>query len=83
VEGVRICNQLLMHCHCERSAEGGERGNPTLQIRDCCAVLLLAMTLFNSLKIMTTLFCKIPPILPFPKGGIIPLFGKEGQGEIF
>jgi hypothetical protein len=37
----------------------------------------------NSLKIMTTLFCKIPPALPFPKGGIIPLFGKEGQGEIF
>jgi hypothetical protein len=35
---------------------------------------------------------KIPPNLPFPKGGIfpllkgdvvIPLFGKEGIGEIF
>jgi hypothetical protein len=26
---------------------------------------------------------KIPPILPLPKGGIIPLFGKEGEGEIF
>jgi len=25
---------------------------------------------------------KIPPNLPFPKGGIIPLFGKEGRGEI-
>jgi hypothetical protein len=26
---------------------------------------------------------KIPPHLPFPKGGIEPLFGKEGHGEIF
>ena len=32
---------------------------------------------------MTTLICKILPILPLPKGGIIPLFGKEGRGEIF
>jgi len=32
----------------------------------------------NSLIIMTTHIHKIPPILPFPKGGIIPLFGKEG-----
>ena len=37
----------------------------------------------NSLIIMTTLFYKIPPPLPFPKGGIMPLFGKEGLGEIF
>jgi len=34
-------------------------------------------------KLMNTLICKIPPILPLPKGGIIPLFGKEGRGEIF
>jgi hypothetical protein len=27
--------------------------------------------------------CKIPPNLPLPKGGFIPLFGKEGLGEIF
>jgi len=26
---------------------------------------------------------KIPPYLPLPKGGNIPLFGKEGRGEIF
>jgi hypothetical protein len=32
---------------------------------------------------MTTLIYKIPPALPLPKGGIIPLFGKEGLGEIF
>jgi hypothetical protein len=32
---------------------------------------------------ITTLFYKIPPNLPFPKGGIIPLFGKEGIREIF
>jgi len=38
---------------------------------------------------MKTLFYKIPPNLPLPKGGTIPLFGKvgttrnrEGQGEI-
>jgi len=29
------------------------------------------------------LIYKIPPILPLLKGGIIPLFGKEGRGEIF
>jgi hypothetical protein len=40
------------------------------------------LRVINSLKIMTTFFYKIPPNLPFPKGGIIPLFGKEGQGEI-
>ena len=38
---------------------------------------------FNRLKIIATFICKIPPALPFPKGGIIPLFGKEGIGEIF
>jgi hypothetical protein len=38
--------------------------------------------LLNSLKIMNTSICKIPPDLPLPKGGIIPLFGKEGRGEI-
>jgi len=32
----------------------------------------------NSLKIMRTLIYKIPPNLPFPEGGTIPLFGKEG-----
>ncbi len=44
---------------------------------------------------MTTLIDKIPPHpwspsappeagkLPLLKGGIIPLFGKEGRGEIF
>jgi hypothetical protein len=32
---------------------------------------------------MTTLFYKIPPNLPLLTGGIIPLFGKEGLGEIF
>jgi hypothetical protein len=35
----------------------------------------------NSLKIVTALFYKIPPNLPFPKGGIKPLFGKEGEGR--
>ncbi len=25
---------------------------------------------------------QIPPTLPLPKGGTIPLFGKEGRGEI-
>jgi hypothetical protein len=42
---------------------------------------ILSIFIINSLKIITTLFCKIPPNLPFPKGGIIPLFGKEGQGR--
>jgi hypothetical protein len=39
--------------------------------------------IINSLIVMETLFYKIPPNLPLPKGGIIPLFGKEGRGEIF
>jgi fatty-acyl-CoA synthase len=37
----------------------------------------------NSLIIVKTLLHKIPPNLPLPKGGIIPLFEKEGRGEIF
>jgi hypothetical protein len=32
--------------------------------------------------LMILSFIKIPPNLPFPKGGLIPLFGKEGKGEI-
>jgi len=44
----------------------------------------------NSLIIITALFYKIPPHLPLPargrkktpKGGKMPLFGKEGEGEI-
>ena len=34
----------------------------------------------NSLIIIMTLFYKIPPYLPLPKGGKTPLFGKEGWG---
>jgi len=41
------------------------------------------LKLINSLKIIKDIDFKIPPNLPFPKGGIIPLFGKEGRGEIF
>jgi len=37
----------------------------------------------NKVINMKTLNCKIPPSLPLPKGGIMPLFGKEGLGEIF
>jgi hypothetical protein len=29
------------------------------------------------------MYYKIPPLLPLPKGGSIPLFDKEGKGEIF
>jgi hypothetical protein len=32
---------------------------------------------------MGELIYKIPPNLPFSKGGKKPLFGKEGIGEIF
>jgi hypothetical protein len=39
--------------------------------------------MINSLLIVAILIYKIPPNLPLPKGGIIPLFGKEGCGEIF
>jgi hypothetical protein len=31
---------------------------------------------------MAKLIHKIPPDLPLPKGGTIPLYGKEGWGEI-
>jgi hypothetical protein len=32
---------------------------------------------------MKTLINKILPNLPLPKGGKLPLFSKEGRGEIF
>ena len=35
----------------------------------------------NSLTIMTTLICKIPPHLPFPKGGITPLWQRGARGD--
>jgi hypothetical protein len=31
----------------------------------------------------TLLFMKIPPNLPFPKGGTGPSLAKRGSGEIF
>jgi len=37
----------------------------------------------NSKSKITKLSYKIPPDLPLPKGGTVPLFGKEGLGEIF
>ena len=39
----------------------------------------LVFTVISGLMIVTILFHKIPPHLPFPKGGKIPLFGKEGK----
>jgi hypothetical protein len=47
-----------------------------------CRIVFLN-TVINQSIIITTLFYKIPPHLPFPKGGTIPLFGKEGLREIF
>jgi hypothetical protein len=44
--------------------------------------MVILSNMINGLIIITALFYKIPPNLPFPKGGKIPLFGKEGQGEI-
>ena len=41
------------------------------------------LRVINQSIIITRLFYKIPPHLPFSKGGTIPLFGKEGLGEIF
>jgi hypothetical protein len=38
---------------------------------------------FKRFHINDNIIYKIPPNLPLPKGGFIPLFGKEGQGEIF
>ncbi len=32
--------------------------------------------------IVKTFLYKIPPNLPLPKGGIIPLFGKEGPFDM-
>ena len=37
----------------------------------------------NTVISMKTSIYKIPPNLPLPKGGEMPLFGKEGKGEIF
>jgi hypothetical protein len=52
----------------------------TLLTLYCSAVRI---SVINSLKIVKTLPPEIPPNLPLLKGGIIPLFGKEGRGEIF
>jgi hypothetical protein len=35
----------------------------------------------NSLKIVTTSICKIPPNLPLPKGGITPLWQRGERGD--
>jgi hypothetical protein len=35
----------------------------------------------NSLKIITTMICKIPPHLPFLKGGITPLWQRGARGD--
>ena len=39
-------------------------------------------SLISSLRIIGTLICKIPPNLPFPKGGITPLW-QRGAREDF
>ena len=43
---------------------------------------LSSIALFEFSMVRVTTFYKIPPYLPFTKGGVIPLFGKEGRGEI-
>ena len=35
----------------------------------------------NNLKIVTTSICKIPPDLPFSKGGITPLWQRGARGD--
>jgi len=35
----------------------------------------------NSLIVITTLICEIPPYLPFPKGGITPLWQRGARGD--
>ena len=43
---------------------------------------LSSIALFEFSMVRVKTFYKIPPYLPFTKGGVIPLFGKEGRGEI-
>ena len=40
-------------------------------------------TAIRSLVMKATRICKIPPNLPFAKGGTVPLFGKEGEGKFY
>ena len=43
---------------------------------------LSSIALFEFSMVRVKTFYKIPPYLPFTKGGVIPLFGKVGRGEI-
>ena len=52
--------------------------NPEAMVDDIAVEGQNIFTHINSLIIVKTLLYKIPPNLPLPKGGIIPLFGKEG-----
>jgi hypothetical protein len=72
-----------------KSRRGGRRYPPYAFTEEGVAMLSSvlnsprAIKVINSLIIVKTLLYKIPPNLPLPKGGIIPLFEKEGRGEIF
>ncbi|MEI9478632.1 MAG: hypothetical protein WCO26_18965 [Deltaproteobacteria bacterium] len=41
------------------------------------------LTAINSLIIMQTCLNKIPPDLPFPKGGDYPSLAKRGEGRFY
>jgi hypothetical protein len=59
----------------ETTSSGLQRGK---SVEDRAKSVEHRASIINSLKIKTTLIGKIPPTLPLPKGGIMPLFGKEG-----
>jgi hypothetical protein len=44
-------------------------------------ILNEGLRVMNSLIIMTTLIRKIPPHLPFSKGGITPLWQRGARGD--
>jgi len=56
--------------------------DPRVKPEDDDCILCTQPLINYPLKIVMILFYKIPPNLPFPKGGIMPLFDKEGWGEI-
>jgi hypothetical protein len=43
--------------------------------------MVILSNMINGLIIITALFYKIPPHLPFQKGGTIPLFGLRPGGQ--
>jgi hypothetical protein len=74
---------MAIYTICQKLSLEEYRKEALTWLGSVCKVKSYLSQIINSLIKVKTLLYKIPPNLPLPKGGIIPLFGKEGRGEIF